>query len=110
VRTTRSQPRAQRPAARQALTLLAAALAIPAAGLVPLALPARANSPLLDSVKQNPQLARSLCNDLKALNAQGLSSTSPQAVAMVASRQGLNKTDAEILTTYVVGLHCPEVR
>jgi len=24
--------------------------------------------------------------------------------------QGLNKTDAEILTTYVVGLHCPDVR
>lgn len=90
------------------LTLLTAALAIPAAGLV--ALPARANSPLLDSVKQNPQLARSLCNDLRALNAQGISSTSPKAVAMVASRQGLNKTDAEILTTYVVGLHCPEVR
>ncbi|WP_232756075.1 hypothetical protein [Vulcanococcus limneticus] len=108
MRSTRSQPRAQRPASRQLRTLLAVALAIPAAGMV--ALPARANSPLLDSVKQNPQLARSLCNDLKALNAQGLSATSPQAVAMVASRQGLNKTDAEILTTYVVGLHCPEVR
>ncbi|MCP9815268.1 hypothetical protein KBY76_01130 [Synechococcus sp. GreenBA-s] len=88
--------------------MLAAALAIPAAGLV--ALPALANSPLLDSVKQNPQLARSLCNDLKDLNAKGVSATSPKAVAMVASRQGLNKTDAEILTTYVVGLHCPEVR
>lgn len=108
MRSPRRPLRAHDPAARPALRLLAAALAIPAAGLV--ALPALANSPLLDSVKQNPQLARSLCNDLKALNARGLSSTSPQAVAMVASRQGLNKTDAEILTTYVVGLHCPEVR
>jgi hypothetical protein len=29
---------------------------------------------------------------------------------MVAQRQGLSTTDAEILTTYVVGLHCPDVR
>ncbi len=108
MRSSRRPLRAHDPAARPTLTLLAAALAIPAAGLV--ALPALANSPLLDSVKQNPQLARSLCNDLKALNAKGVSATSPKAVAMVASRQGLNKTDAEILTTYVVGLHCPEVR
>lgn len=29
---------------------------------------------------------------------------------MVARSQGLSSTDAEILTTYVVGLHCPDVR
>ena len=45
-----------------------------------------------------------------ALNAQGLSYTSPEAVAQIAARQGLSNTDAEILSTYVVGLHCPDVR
>ena len=72
--------------------------------------PALANSPLLESVKNNPQRAKTLCAELKALNAQGLSYTSPQAVAQIAARQGLSNTDAEILSTYVVGLHCPDVR
>ena len=74
------------------------------------ALPAQANSPLLESVKKNPQRAKALCAELKALNAQGLSYTSPKAVAQIAARQGLNTTDAEILSTYVVGLYCPDVR
>ena len=74
------------------------------------ALPAQANSPLLETVKNNPQRAKALCAELKALNAQGLSYTSPQAVAQIAARQGLNTTDAEILSTYVVGLYCPDVR
>ena len=72
--------------------------------------PASAQSTLLDSVKQNPQRAKSLCGELKGLNAQGLSYTSPQAIAQIASRQGLSATDAEILSTYVVGLYCPDVR
>ncbi|MFM7313320.1 MAG: hypothetical protein ACKO0M_09165 [Cyanobium sp.] len=72
--------------------------------------PAAAQSALLESVKQNPQRAKALCAELKDLNAQGLSYTSGQAVAQIASRQGLSPTDAEILSTYVVGLHCPDVR
>jgi ABC-type transporter MlaC component len=73
-------------------------------------LSAQANSPLLDTVKKNPQQAKALCNQLKALNAQGISYTSPQAIAQIAAQQGLNNTDAEILSTYVVGLYCPDVR
>ena len=72
--------------------------------------PALANSPLLESVKNNPQRAKALCTELKALNAQGISYTSPQAVAQIAAREGLNTTDAEIVSTYVVGLYCPDVR
>ena len=71
---------------------------------------ALAASPLLESVKQNPQLAKSLCNDLRQLNAQGVRSTAPQAIDMVAKRQNISPADAEIVTTYVVGLHCPDVR
>jgi hypothetical protein len=72
--------------------------------------PLWAASPLLESVKQNPELAKRLCGDLRQLNARGVTSTSPEAIAMVARSQGLSSTDAEILTTYVVGLHCPDVR
>jgi len=71
---------------------------------------ATAQSALLESVKQNPQRAKALCSELKGLNAQGLSYNSPQAVAQIAARQGLSTTDAEILSTYVVGLYCPDVR
>jgi hypothetical protein len=78
--------------------------------LASLPLPVRAGSPLLEKVKQNPQIARNLCGELRELNKQGTTSSSPRAVGLVAQRQGLNATDAEILTTYVVGLYCPDVR
>jgi hypothetical protein len=91
------------PILRRASLAAAAAVAL-------LALPVEAQSALLESVKQNPQRARALCGELKGLNAQGLSYTSSQAVAQVASSQGLSPTDAEILSTYVVGLYCPDVR
>jgi hypothetical protein len=87
---------------------LAAVVAIMGAGLPITTL--QAASPLLESVKQNPQLAKRICNDLRQLNSRGVSSNSPEAIAMVSQSQGLAPTDAEILTTYVVGLHCPDVR
>lgn len=72
-------------------------------------LPARAASALLDSVKQNPGLAKSLCAQFKQLNASGQSATSPQAIASVARNQGLSPVDAEVLATYVIGLYCSDV-
>jgi hypothetical protein len=72
--------------------------------------PLRAASALLESVKQNPGLAKQLCGQFKALNAQGKSATSKEAIAMVASSQNLSPVDAEVLATYVIGLHCPDVR
>ncbi len=77
--------------------------------LAPLA-PVGAASALLESVKQNPQLAKQLCAQFKQLNAEGRSATSPQSLAQVASSQGLSTMDAEVLTTYVIGLYCPDVR
>ncbi|MBM5806818.1 MAG: hypothetical protein FJ056_03870 [Cyanobacteria bacterium M_surface_10_m2_179] len=85
-------------------------LALALLTLLTAAAPARANSPLLESVKNNPQRAKTLCAQLKELNAQGISYTAPQAVAQIASQQGLSSTDAEIVSTYVVGLYCPDVR
>ena len=55
-------------------------------------------------------MAATICAELRSLNAQGITSTNPQAVNRIAAMQGLGATDAEILTTYVVGLHCPDVR
>lgn len=69
-----------------------------------------AGSPLLERVKTNPALARAMCAQFRRLNAQGLSATSPQAIAMVAREHGLSSIDAEVLTTYVMGMHCSDVR
>lgn len=75
-----------------------------------LAPPLRAASALLESVKQNPALAKSLCAQFKQINASGRSATSAESIARVASSQGLSQVDAEVLATYVIGLHCPDVR
>jgi hypothetical protein len=98
---------------RQRLPVLSQLGLAALAGLIAAGLqltPLQAASPLLESVKQNPQLAKQICADLRQLNSRGVSSNSPEAVAMVSRSQGLSSTDAEILSTYVVGLHCPDVR
>lgn len=74
------------------------------------ATPLRAASALLESVKQNPALARQLCAQFQQLNSAGKSATSKESIAMVARSQNLSPLDAEVLTTYVIGLHCPDVR
>ena len=96
--------------ARAGVTALAVAAAASMVVSVALQSPLRAASALLESVKQNPGLAKQLCGQFKALNAQGKSATSKEAIAMVASSQNLSPVDAEVLTTYVIGLHCPDVR
>ncbi|TCD56951.1 hypothetical protein [Synechococcus sp. BS55D] len=83
-------------------------LSVALIGVVP-ALRAQQSS-LLESVKRNPQEAQALCNQFKALNAQGVSATSPQAINNLAKQRGLTRQDAEILATYVIGLYCPDVR
>ena len=95
---------------RPFLGRLCAAGVLAGATLLLAAGPSLAQSALLDSVKNNPAKAKALCTQLKALNGQGIASTSPQAVAMVAREQNLSPMDAEVLTTYVVGLYCPDVR
>ena len=72
--------------------------------------PSLAASALLETVKENPALARRLCERFKQLNAQGQSATSKESIAWVAANQGLSPMDAEVLSTYVIGLHCPDVR
>jgi hypothetical protein len=95
---------------RRRLAPAAVAVAAILGLVVPMPPSVRAASALLESVKQNPALARSMCARFKEFNAQGQSATSKESISWVASSQGLSPIDAEVLTTYVIGLHCPDVR
>lgn len=95
---------------RAGVTTMAVAAATALVVSVALQPPLLAASALLESVKQNPGLAKKLCRQFKEMNAQGKSATSKESIAMVASSQNLSPVDAEVLATYVIGLHCPDVR
>ena len=86
-----------------------AALLIVGLGLAE-SMAAAADSELLNSVKRNPQLAKAMCNRFEHLNAQGKSAYSKKVTREIASEQKLSRQDAEVLVTYVVGMHCPDVR
>ncbi|KKZ15126.1 MAG: hypothetical protein TH68_02100 [Candidatus Synechococcus spongiarum 142] len=66
-------------------------------------------SSLLNSVKSDPGRAEQLCQQFNVINASGHSVYSSTGLGQVASSQELTTSDAEILITYVVGLHCPNV-
>ena len=69
-----------------------------------------ASSELLNDVKRNPQQAKGMCSDFKTFNENGQSAYSKQSIGSIAKSRNLNHDDAEILVTYVVGMHCPNVR
>ena len=69
-----------------------------------------AGSDLLNEVKRNPQQAKSMCRDFKGLNAIGKSAHSKKSIRTIAKSRNLSNEDAEVLVTYVVGMHCPNVR
>ncbi|WP_114992250.1 hypothetical protein [Synechococcus sp. UW179A] len=69
-----------------------------------------AQSSLLESVKRNPGEAQALCQQFKSINSRGESALSSQSIAVIAGQRNLNKTEAEIVATYVIGLNCPDVR
>ena len=51
-----------------------------------------------------------MCRSFRTMNDKGKSAYSKKATRKVAKSQNLNFEDAEILVTYVVGMHCPDVR
>ncbi|SBO42473.1 hypothetical protein [Cyanobium sp. NIES-981] len=106
-RTWRQPGRSARPRSRS----LARHLFTAAAALLTLApLAAWSQSQILESVKRNPAKAKQICGQLRQMNADGVSYTSRRATSQIAQQEGLTPGDAEVLTTYVVGLHCPDVR
>ena len=68
-----------------------------------------AQSNLLESVKKNPKNAIEICNKFKELNKKGISASSDEAVNYVLKKNNLSPVNAEILSIYVIGLHCPNV-
>lgn len=74
-----------------------------------IASPVLAQSELLNSVKNNPGEAKALCNQFRQQNAAGQSVLSTEAITNFAAARNLTYRDADVLTTYVVGLHCDEV-
>ena len=67
-------------------------------------------SNLLETVKSNSKQAKALCRKFRKMNKDGRSAYSPKTTKRVATKRQLTLTDAEVLVTYVVGMHCPEVR
>ena len=68
-----------------------------------------AQSNLLESVKKNPKNAIEMCNKFKELNKRGISASSDEAVNYVIKKNKLSPVNAEILSIYVIGIHCPNV-
>ena len=66
---------------------------------------------LLESVKKNPKYAIEICSKFKELNSKGISANSDLAINHVSKKwkTELSPLNAEILSIYVIGLHCPKV-
>ena len=73
--------------------------------------PMYAQTNLLESVKKNPKNAIEICSKLKELNSKGISANSDLAINHVSKKwkTELSPLNAEILSNYVIGLHCPKV-
>ena len=67
-----------------------------------------AQSRLLEGVKRNPDEAKSMCENFRALNKQKISASSPQSIQKISIQKNINEVEAEILSIYVRGLYCPE--
>jgi hypothetical protein len=71
-------------------------------------LEAMAQSRLLESVKRNPDEAKSICKNFSELNKNNISAASPESIQKISTKKKISKVDAEILSMYVRGLYCPE--
>ena len=67
-----------------------------------------AQSRLLESVKKNPDEAKSICKSFRELNKANVSAGSPESIEKISIQKNISEVDAEILSMYVRGLYCPE--
>ncbi len=65
-------------------------------------------SKILESVKRNPEEAKSMCNNFRELNQRNISASSKQSIQKISTQKNINEKDAEVLSMYVRGLNCPE--
>tara|TARA_Y100001978_G_C23644121_1_gene409824 strand:- start:769 stop:1038 length:270 start_codon:yes stop_codon:yes gene_type:complete len=73
-----------------------------------ISLDAIAQSRLLEGVKRNPVEAKSICVSFRELNKQNISAGSQKSIQKISIQKNISEVDAEILSMYVRGLHCPE--
>jgi len=69
-----------------------------------------AQSSLLEGVKRNPSEARALCKKFQKYNAAGISTSSNKVIEELSRQKNLSPTDAEVLSIYVIGMYCPDVK
>ena len=69
---------------------------------------AMAQSRLLESVKRNPDEAKSICESFRELNKENISASSKHSIQKISTQKNISEVDAEILSMYVRGLYCPE--
>ena len=67
-----------------------------------------AQSRLLESVKRDPDEAKSICESFRELNKQNISASSQNSIRKISTQKNISEVDAEILSMYVRGLYCPE--
>ena len=67
-----------------------------------------AQSRLLEGVKRNPNEAKTICESFRQLNKKNISAGSQESIQMLSIKKNISEVDAEILSMYVRGLHCPE--
>ena len=67
-----------------------------------------AQSRLLESVKRNPDEAKSICKNFRDLNKDNVSAGSSESIQKISIQKNISKVDAEILSMYVRGLYCPD--
>jgi len=71
--------------------------------------PVFSQSNLLESVKKNPNEAKNLCNKFREFNSKGISASSDKVIKYISNKKKLTPVNAEILSIYVIGLHCPDI-
>ena len=71
--------------------------------------PILSQSNLLDTVKKNPANAIKMCDKFKEFNSKGISASSDKVIDFVSKKNNLDPINAEILSIYVIGIHCPQV-
>ncbi len=71
---------------------------------------ASGQSQLLESVKNKPEEAKALCNKFRRDNELGISSRSKTVIDKISQEKNLSFTDAEILSIYVIGMYCSEIK
>lgn len=72
--------------------------------------PVFSQSNLLQNVKNNPKEAIELCEKFQEFNSAGISANSDEVIQYVSEKNNISLVNAEILSIYVIGLHCQSIK